>query len=279
MKIIESKIPFSYKTIRVTQSRIDKGLLAIPVSLVDYFPKRKTNIYIAFGESLKVSQKNFTPYTSSSRECRIGGMRTFYENFKIKDGDELVVQILDDKKYKILTEKQFENSVKKSEQELDKSKDEKEADSKLKKITTVTNVNFQETLLSEYLRLSRNELGKRKYHNLRIGKRKEGVPPSIRKILTEIYNGKCQITQFSFLMTNGIPYFEIHHIIPHLGNHLKNLLVVCPNIHAQFTYAKVKEFFDQEGWLRKVKFNNDEHIVTHIIDQIPTKFEKEIHHL
>jgi len=148
MKIIESKIPFSYKTIRVTQSRIDKGLLAIPVSLVDYFPKRKTNIYIAFGESLKVSQKNFTPYTSSSRECRIGGMRTFYENFKIKDGDELVVQILDDKKYKILTEKQFENSVKKSEQELDKSKDEKEADSKLKKITTVTNVNFQETLLS-----------------------------------------------------------------------------------------------------------------------------------
>jgi len=41
MKTIESKLPFNYKTIRVTQSRINKGLLAIPVSLIDYFPKRK----------------------------------------------------------------------------------------------------------------------------------------------------------------------------------------------------------------------------------------------
>jgi len=279
MKIIESKIPFNYKTIRVTQSRIDKGLLAIPVSLVDFFPKSKTKVYIAFGESLKVIQKNFTPYTSSSRECRIGGLRTFYENFKIKDGDELVIQVLDDKKYRILTDKKFEISVNKNEKDLDQSKDEKEADSKLKKISKVTNANFRETILSEYFRLSRKELGKRKYNKLRVEKKKEGVPPSIRQILTEIYNGKCQITQFSFLMTNGRPYFEIHHIIPHLGNHLKNLLVVCPNIHAQFTYAKVKEFFDQEGWLRKVKFNNEAYIVTHIIDQIPTKFEKEIHHL
>jgi len=67
MKTIESKIPFSYKTIKTTQSRIDKGLLAIPVSLIDYFPKNKTKVYIAFGSSLKESPKTFTPYTSSSR--------------------------------------------------------------------------------------------------------------------------------------------------------------------------------------------------------------------
>jgi hypothetical protein len=279
MKIIKSKIPFNYKTIKTTQSRIDKGLLAIPVSLLDYFPTNKTNIHIAFGPSLKVSQKNFTPYTSSSRECRIGGMRKFYEDFHIKDGDELVIQILDDKKYRILTETQFEESVKRMEEELDESKDEKEAGYKLKKLSEVTNSDFRETVLNEYFRLSKSEFEKRKYSKPSMGMKKEGVPATIRKILTEIYNGKCQITQFGFFTKNGKPYFEIHHIKSYLGDHLKNLLVVCPNIHALFTYAYVELYFDEEEWLRRVKFNNEEYNVIHIIDKIPNKFEKEIHFL
>lgn len=45
--------------------------------------------------------KNFTSYTSSSRECRIGGMREFYEAHNIKDGDELVVKLIDEQKYRI----------------------------------------------------------------------------------------------------------------------------------------------------------------------------------
>jgi hypothetical protein len=279
MKTIESKIPFNYKTITTTQSRIDKGLLAIPVSLIDYFPKNKTNVYIAFGPSSKVSPKNFTPYTSSSRECRIGGMRKFYEDFQIKDGDELVVQILDDKKYRIFTEKQFEKSVKTMEEALDKSKDENEAGYKLKTISEVTNSDFRETVLNEYFRLSKSEFKKRKYNKPWIGMRKEGIPAAIRKILTEIYGGKCQITQFGFLMRNGKPYFEIHHIKPDLGDHLKNLLVVCANIHALFTYAHIEQYFDDEGWLRRVKFNNEEYKVIHIVDKIPKQFEKEIHFL
>jgi len=279
MKTIKSKIPFNYKTIKTTQNRIDKGLLAIPVSLIDYFPKNKTKVYIAFGPSLKVSPKNFTPYTSSSRECRIGGMRKFYGDFQIKDGDELVVQILDDKKYRLYTEKQFEESVKSMEEALDKSKDEIEAAYKLKKISEVTNSDLRETVLNEYFRLSKDEFEKRKYNKPFIRIRKEGIPATIRKILTEIYDGKCQITQFGFLMRNGKPYFEIHHIRPDLGNHLKNLLVVCPNIHALFTYAHVEQYFDEEGWLRRVKFNNDEYKVSHIIDKMPKEFKKEIHFL
>ena len=94
MKIIESKIPFNYKTIKVTQSRINKGLLAIPVSLIEYFPENKNKVNIAFGDSLKASPKNFTPYHSSSKECRIGGMDKFYDKFQIKNGDELVIQFL-----------------------------------------------------------------------------------------------------------------------------------------------------------------------------------------
>jgi len=279
MKIGEAKIPYNYRTIRITQSRIAKGLLAVPVSLIDYFPKNKTRVYVTFGENQQLSPKNFTPYESSSRECRIGGMRNFYEKFQIKDGDEIVIQILDDKKYRILPEKKFEYLVRGLESELDKSKDENEASVKLSKISNTTNTSSKETIVSEYFRLSKIETEERKHRISRERKAKEGVSPLIRKILTEIYEGKCQLTGFGFLMKNGNPYFDIHHISPDVGSHLKNILVVCPNIHAQFTYASVQEYFDEDRWLRKVKFNNDEYVVYHIIDKIPKKFEKEIHYL
>jgi hypothetical protein len=165
------------------------------------------------------------------------------------------------------------------EEALDRSKDESEAGYKLKKISEVTNSDFRETVLNEYFRLSKNEFEKRKFHKPSIGMRKEGVPATLRKILTEIYGGRCQITQFGFLMRNGKPYFEIHHIKHDLGNHLKNLLVICPNIHALFTYAHLQQHFDEEGWLRRVKFNNEEYNVFHVIDKIPKRFEKQVHFL
>ena len=78
-------------------------------------------------------------------------------------------------------------------------------------------------------------------------------------------------------MKNRKPYFEIHHIKPELGNHLKNILVISPNVHAQFTYALIEEQFDNDGWLRHIKFNDKNYVVNHIIDKIPKRFEKEIH--
>lgn len=272
-----SKIPFNYKTIRVTQSRLNKGLLAIPVSLIDYFPKQKGKIYIATGISDKASAKTFTPYTCSSRECRIGGMRDFYEKCKLKDGDEIVVQLLDVNKYRILTEKQFEDMVRRAEKAFDKSENENVAKSQLDIISKIANITLKETMWSEYSRLSQMEIQKRKYKTTRPRETRESTSPSIRKLLTEIYDGKCQITGFGFLMKNGKPYFEIHHIKPELGNHIKNILVVSPNVHAQFTYAFVEEIFDNDGWLRQVKFSDKIFKVKHIIDEIPKKFEKEIH--
>lgn len=277
MQKTASKIPFNYKTIKVTQSRLNKGLLAVPVSLIDYFPKQKGRIYIATGMSDKVSTKTFTPYTSSSRECRIGGMRDFYEKFNLKDGDEIVVQILDTNKYRILTEKQFEDMVKGIEKEFDESKSEDVASSKLDAISKIVNTTPKETLWSEYSRLTKMEINERRQKIVKPREIKESTSPSIRKLLTEIYDGKCQITGFGFLMKNGKPYFEIHHIKPELGNHIKNILVVSPNVHAQFTYAFVEENFDNDGWLRRVKFNDKIFVVKHIIDKIPKIFEKEVH--
>jgi len=79
-------------------------------------------------------------------------------------------------------------------------------------------------------------------------------------------------------MKNNKPYFEIHHINPLKGNHFKNLIVVCPNVHAQFTYAKLEQVFDNDGWLRKVKFNENMYPVYQIIDYLPNYFEKEVHY-
>jgi hypothetical protein len=39
----KTNIGCDYQIIKITQSRIDKGLLAIPVTLIDIFPKIKTN--------------------------------------------------------------------------------------------------------------------------------------------------------------------------------------------------------------------------------------------
>lgn len=277
MKITISKIPFNYKTIKVTQSRLNKGLLAIPASLVDYFPKQQGEIYIAVGMSDKVNTRTFTPYTSSSRECRIGGMRGFYEKYNLKDGDEIVMQILDTDKYRILTEGQFESLVKGIEKEFDMSKSEDDASSRLVEISKIANTTPKETLWGEYSRLINKEVKERMQKTIKLRKVKESIPPSVRKLLTEIYEGRCQISDFSFLMKNGKPYFEIHHIKPELGNHLKNILVISPNVHAQFTHAFVEEKFDKDGWLRRVKFNDKNYVVNHIIDKIPKRFEKEIH--
>jgi hypothetical protein len=45
-----------------------------------------------------------------------------------------------------------------------------------------------------------------------------------------------------------------------------------------FTHANCEEYFDNEGWLRKVKFNNEEFNVYQAIDNIKGKyFEKDVH--
>jgi len=278
-KVIRSRshISYNYATIKITQSRLNKGLLAIPVSLLDYFPKRKKQIYVTTETNEKAVAKNFTPYTSSSRECRIGGMRDFYKKFLIKDGDELVIQVLNDNKYRILPEERFKDIVKKSEDEFDRSHNEDEAILKLQEVSKITGSTIKETAMSEYRRLLTGKIRKRKIEKAKLITRKESVPASIKKLLTEIYEGKCQITSFTFIMQNKKPYFEIHHIKPELGNHLKNLLVVSPNTHAQFTYAFVEEFFDQEGWLRRVNFNKEKFFVNQAVDKMPKIFEKEVH--
>jgi hypothetical protein len=277
MNIIESTVPYNYMTIKLTQSRIDKGLLAIPVSLIDNFPKKRINVMIYFNESQATIGKNFTPYDSSSRECRIGGMRNFYDKNNVKTGDEVVIQFLGKYQYRILTERKFKSLVNKYQIFLDTSKTDRNVEKNIQLISQITNASKEQIVTSEFARLSKSQIERRKYQKERFTRTKENVPPSIRRILADIYKGRCQLTDFGFLMKNGEPYFEIHHIKPDYGHHLKNLIVVCPNIHAQFEYTNIKEYFDDEGWLRRVKFNSQTYIVKQFIDHVQLKFSKEVH--
>jgi hypothetical protein len=277
VELIESAIDYDYVTIGLMQSRINKGLLAIPVSLTDNFPKKKTKVHVFFDDSDFPVERNFTPYESSSRECRIGGMREFYEKNNIKEGDEIVIQFLGENRYRISPEHKFKLFVNKYQNEFDTSESEQKAEEKIKSLAIITNTDKKTVMASEFLRLSRKAIRQRRYREQRSGRGKETVPYSVRQLLGDVYEGKCQLTDFAFLMKNGKPYFEIHHIRPDSGHHLKNLVVVSPNVHAQFEYANVEERFDEECWLRKVKFNEREFSVKQFIDNIKITFSKEVH--
>lgn len=91
--------------------------------------------------------------------------------------------------------------------------------------------------------------------------RLEGVPSAIRILLRELHDGRCQLCSFTFEKRNGEPYFEVHHLDPEVGHHPSNLLVVCPNCHAQFEHAAVSDFRWTGGWLVGVTINGKRHSV------------------
>lgn len=277
MKVIKSTIPFNYKTIKVTQSRIDKGLLAIPASLSSLLPQTANNIRI-IDENGYEEIKTFTPYKSSSRECRIGGMASFYSKYSINSGDEIVIQFIDEGKIRLLPEKLFIKTINNQLDIFENNDKDIDIENQIEAISKLTNTDKKTFLQNEFVRLSNIALSERKTLTINSSKKRESVPASLRKVLLNLYNGKCQLTDFSFLQKNGLPYFEIHHIDAEKGNHVKNLLVVSPNIHAQFTYANIiKQNFDDKGWLREVVFDSNTYPVFQIIDKLPNVFEKELH--
>lgn len=256
----------NYATIKITQSRIDKGLLAIPVSLIDWFPRQNTQIKIFFDDSLKSQFKNFTAYDSSSRECRIGGLVEWFRKNHMRNGDEIVIQQIDksNNTFRLIAETKFILKTQKLQNEFDSARDEEEAEENLIKIAKWTNENKDVAKLSEFQRLAqelkaepRKRIVKKEAHV------KENVPPNLKLLIGKIYLGHCQVCEFWFLKKDQIPYYEIHHIDDRLGNYLQNLLLVCGNCHNQFTYARVKQEF-KTGWLFRVHFNDRVHNVNQI---------------
>lgn len=271
-KLVEkSEINYDYKTIKITKSRIEKGLLAIPKSFSNFLPKSNQKIKVYFDASLFPQVKTFSSFDSSTNENRIGGLKNWFYDNNVREGDELVLQLLDKEKfiYRLLKEEVFLKITKGFQIDFDISINDKIASEKIELISNITQVEKSKIIYNEFLRLakySNEEARKRLKTSIRFSREK--TPTSIRIILESIYKGYCQVCSFSFLKRDNKPYYEIHHLDATLGHHPKNLVLVCANCHRQFEFANVKKDSDEKGWLSKIYFNQNEYFVKQAINEI-----------
>lgn len=257
-KTVQSDINYNYQTIRITKSRIDKGLIAIPRSLKNFFPQTNTKIKIYFNDASHFQLRNFTSFIGSTNENRIGGMRDWFLQNKMKDGDEIVLQIVDEINfvYRLIPEKFFISKIKEYQNHFDRTEDFSEADSKLDQLATWTLTNKKRIFFNEFYRLiKKKEVPARQLIKKEDVRFREKTPNHIRTLLGAIYQGQCQVCKFSFLKRDRTPYYEIHHLNPVKGHHPKNLVLVCANCHCQFEYSRVSMEYNDYGWLIAGKFN------------------------
>lgn len=269
-EVIQSKsnINYSYSTIKITQSRIDKGLIAIPVSLAEWFPAHNTTVQVYLDDSEVLHTKNYSSYTSSTRECRIGGVAEWFKENQIKGGDEIVVQLIDKENsiYKLIPEHKFLIKTQALQKSFDDSEDEAGASEQITKLSRWTDLDAQKVILNEYRRLIDTiKVEKRRYIERPPSRTGENVPYNLRVLLGNIYRGHCQVCDFWFLKQDNNPYFETHHIDPSLGNSPKNIVLVCANCHRQFEYANVRPERNDDGWLIRVFFNDRNYSINQIV--------------
>jgi len=276
----ESEINYSYATIRLTQSRIDKGLIAVPVTLAKWFPDHNADIQVYLNDSPISQSKRYSSYNSSTGECRIGGVRKWFEENSLKNGDEIVIQFMDKERllYRLIPEKRFIAATHKLQTALDRSADELKASETLTELSRWTNLEKARVVLNEYRRLvaSSARLG-RESVGRKASRHRESTPANLRTLLGHLYQGHCQVCDFWFLKRNNEPYFEIHHLDAWGGHHPKNLVVLCGNCHNQFEYADVAPEYNGEQWLIRVYFNKTLHQVNQIVltTKMPS-FSKEL---
>jgi len=276
----ESRINYSYSTVKITRSRIEKGLIAIPMSLAKWFPKYNTNIKVYLDDSDVLHQKNYSSYKSATRECRIGGMAEWFKRNKIKSGDEIAIQLIDKESftYRLIPERIFVKKTEELQKNLDTAGDEIEALDEITRLSNWTALDKQRVMLKEYHRIvTTMPLKERGYIKQRSRQARESVPSNIRVMLGDIYRGHCQVCDFWFLKKDGKPYFETHHIDPLKANHPKNLVLVCANCHRQFEYANVIHKFNKQDWLIRVSFNRRRYAVNQVF--LREKLEKSVKEL
>jgi hypothetical protein len=264
----KSAINYNYMTIKMTQSRIDKGLIAIPVSLTKWFPRFSSTVHVYLDDLPDLQPKTFSSYESSTRECRIGGLAGWFKEKEIKSGDEIVIQVIDEEKsvYRLVSEGIFITKTLELQDGFDKSESEQEASGKVNTLGQWVQLDRQKVMLSEFNRLiDIMPLESREYAKRRLSRARERVPANLRILLKGIYKGHCQLCDFWFLNRSNKAYFETHHLDPFQGHHPKNVVVMCGNCHNQFEHANMHHDFDTDGWLIRVSFNDRAYLVNQAV--------------
>ncbi len=245
-------------TIRASASRLEKGLLAIPQKFKDWFPRERRQIRVIFDDEEKPSTLTFHPYDSTVKEARIFGLRRWFSKRGIREGDLISVTVEDAEggSYRIALDRYVqERKEQKARQRLLAARVDSEAEQELTTLRRLTRKRPRDLARDELLRIAQSPRQARPRVVPGAVERHGGVPSAIRVLLRELHEGKCQLCSFSFAKRNGEPYFEIHHLDPGVGHHPSNLLVVCPNCHAQLEHAMITDLKWSGIWLVGVTIN------------------------
>jgi hypothetical protein len=182
----KSEINYNYQTVKISQSRIDRGLIALPRSLAGWFPDHNTTIQVYLGNSLIPESKNYTSSTSSTNESRIGGMADWFNTKNIRDGDEIVIQLIDRKEhiYRLIAENDFIIKTKQLQDGFDNSQNEKEALQGVVQLANWTEVDNSRVALNEYRRLvDTMPVRRRGYVSRQSNRTRERTPHNLRILL------------------------------------------------------------------------------------------------
>jgi 5-methylcytosine-specific restriction endonuclease McrA len=246
-------------TIRATASRLEKGLLAIPQKFTGWFPGEKGQIQVVFDDEEKAKALTFHPYDPTVKENRIFGLAHWFSKRGVREGDliSITLEDLDRRLYRIVLDRFIrEREVQKARQKLQAAPTDSEANQEFGRLSRLTRKRPRELAQEELLRIAQESPRRpRPRASPGAAERREAVPSGIRVLLGELHHGKCQLCSFTFEKRNGEAYFEIHHLDPAVGHHPTNLLVVCPNCHAQFEHATVTDFRWAGNWLVGVMIN------------------------
>jgi len=246
-------------TIRASSSRLEKGLIAIPQRYNDHFPRERGPIQIVFDDERDAKPLTFHPFDRVVKESRIFGLGHWFSNRGVREGDQISITLEDPNRrvYRIALDRYVrEREEQRARVKLHAAKTDSEAEQGVDALSRMTKKGPRALAHDELARIAQ-ESARRPRPKIDPGpaERHEGVPAAIRVLLRELHGGKCQLCSFTFEKRNGEPYFEVHHLDPEIGHHPTNLLVLCPNCHAQFEHATVTEFRWVANWLVGVTIN------------------------
>jgi 5-methylcytosine-specific restriction endonuclease McrA len=246
-------------TIRASASRLEKGLLAIPQKFKEWFPSDRGQIQVVFDDGEKIRALTFHPYDPTVKENRIFGLGHWFNKRGVREGDliSITVEDLSRRLYRIALDRFVrEREEHKARLNLQAARTDSEAEQELSTLSRLTRKRPRELAQRELLRIAQDSPRRPRPRVLPgATERHEGVPSGIRVLLRELHDGRCQLCSFTFEKQNGEPYFEIQHLDPEVGHHPSNLLVLCPNCHAQFEHATVTDFRWAGDWLVGVVIN------------------------
>jgi len=145
-------------TIRLSASRLEKGLLAIPQKFKDWFPSEKGQIQVVFDDEEKTKALTFHPFDLVAKENRIFGLSHWFSKRKVAEGDliSITLEDLDRRLYRIALDRFVrEREEQKSRLKLQVARTDSEAEQELSTLSRLTRKRPRQLAREELLRIAK----------------------------------------------------------------------------------------------------------------------------